>query len=979
MSEDFIFRGTVADLDPELHELLERERIRQEKTIVLIASESEAPAAVEEAMGSKFGNIYAEGYPRESSRLQTEEEIVDFEKELAIYRRNSDPRYYKGVEYADVVEALCRRRAAELFAANGVKPEEMYVNVQPLSGGPANSALYTGIIKPGATIMGLKLSDGGHLSHGAPVNRSGSIYKSVSYMVDPETEQLDYEEIREMALEVKPAVIVAGFSAYPRIINWHAFRAIADEVGAHFHADIAHISGLVAAGHHPSPIGIADSVMTTTHKSLCGPRGAMLMTHRKDIGLKIDKAVFPGEQGGAHFNTIGALALALKLAKSDQFVELQNRIMRNATRLADKLAENGLRIVGGGSENHLLLVDVTGTKNHYGLALEGDSAARLLDIAGIVTNRNTIPGDRSAFIPSGLRLGTVWISQRGFGDEEIDKLADAIAAIVNGAVPLEYGGPIRKRIRRSKVKTEALAKARALVHELTKQPDEKAAAKDATMRVRGSAAGSFLNQALASNVAECADGDSVASALMVNGELTAVTVMRESADAYWLRFASGQAGLTAKLLLQDLSDGYLLIGNDAYGKLAGPVTVETLENDGIDAPKKSKSAASDAVVATKPFYVGMGKAEGEALPPFDFDAVTSMQSGSAISQVIVQSNANLSTDGVAANYGNVDAELDAIHTGAALIDQSTKSVFVACGPNARDFVDAVYTNEVARLKEGESNLGFLLTPEGSVLDIVTVSRTGADEYVIVGNDESAAKVSAWLQAVNAGSVMIDADNPAAKVAPCELFEASAAYVSGGDSKANWVMLSLQGPEAAAVLEKAGVAQYARSGGNVGRNDGFELFVPVAEAEAAWSALKKAGATPVGYEATDRARTLKGIVAIGAEVGGKIDPDSACYGNSVKLWKPFFVGRAGYIKAFESPKNTIVRFEMAYDGATPAVGSPVLEGGKEVGTITSITLNGAGTSLIGMAHVPLKFRRKGSKLSVSMNGKSVPSPTIGRFG
>ncbi|MCB0032743.1 MAG: hypothetical protein KDE51_01890, partial [Anaerolineales bacterium] len=344
MSNDFVFRGRIADLDPELHELLEREKTRQEKTIILIPSESAAPEAVEEAMSSKFGNVYAEGYPRESSRQQTEAEITDFEKELALYRRNSDPRYYKGVEYADVLEALARRRAAELFAANGVSPDNLYVNVQPLSGGPANSAVYTALLKPGDTIMGLKLADGGHLSHGAPVNRSGIVYNSVSYLVDPQTEQLDYDAIEKQALEVKPKIIVAGFSAYPLIIDWQRFRAIADKVGAYFHADIAHISGLVAAGVHPSPIGIADTVMTTTHKSLCGPRGAMIMTHRKDLAGKIDRAVFPGEQGGGHFNTIGALAMALKLAQSDQFKQLQQQIVENAARLAEKLAERGLRI-----------------------------------------------------------------------------------------------------------------------------------------------------------------------------------------------------------------------------------------------------------------------------------------------------------------------------------------------------------------------------------------------------------------------------------------------------------------------------------------------------------------------------------------------------------------------------------------------------------------------------------------------------------
>ncbi|MBK7180227.1 MAG: hypothetical protein IPH82_24095 [Chloroflexi bacterium] len=280
MSTNYIFQGSVSEIDPELSQLLQREDDRQDSTIILIASESASPEAVREAMSSNFGNIYAEGYPREESRRQSQAEILDMDRELAHYRRYSDPRYYKGVEYADMLEALTRRRAAELFAANGVKPDQLYVNVQPLSGAPANSAVYTALLQPGDTIMGLNLNDGGHLSHGSRVNRSGKIYNSAPYFVDPQSEVLDYDAIEKQALEIRPQIIVAGYSAYPKIVNWQRFRDIADKCGAYFMADIAHISGLVASGVHPSPIGIADIVTTTTHKSLCGPRGAMIMTHK---------------------------------------------------------------------------------------------------------------------------------------------------------------------------------------------------------------------------------------------------------------------------------------------------------------------------------------------------------------------------------------------------------------------------------------------------------------------------------------------------------------------------------------------------------------------------------------------------------------------------------------------------------------------------------------------------------------------------
>ena len=410
-----------------------------------------------------FGNIYAEGYPREESRLQDESEILDFEMELAIYRRYGDPRYYKGVEYADILEALTRRRAAELFAANGLTADQLYVNVQPLSGAPANSAVYTALLQPDDTIMGLNLNDGGHLSHGSRVNRSGKIYNAVPYFVDPaDVNASTTTPSKRWRWKAQPQIIVAGYSAYPFIIDWQRFRDIADKCGAYLLADIAHISGLVASGVHPSPIGIADIVSTTTHKSLCGPRGAMLMTHRQDLSRRLDRAVFPGEQGGPHLNTMAALAVALRLARSEQFVALQKRIVHNASRLARSLTEHGIRIVGGGSENHLLLID-TKSVSHDGVVLSGDIAARILDVAGIVVNRNTIPGDSGALNPTGLRLGTVWISQLGFGDAEVDMLAEAIATVLQGCMPYTYMGPGGKELLRAKVDYAALQRGRAIV------------------------------------------------------------------------------------------------------------------------------------------------------------------------------------------------------------------------------------------------------------------------------------------------------------------------------------------------------------------------------------------------------------------------------------------------------------------------------------------------------------------------------------
>ncbi|HJN41180.1 MAG TPA: aminotransferase class I/II-fold pyridoxal phosphate-dependent enzyme, partial [Anaerolineales bacterium] len=290
---DFLFRGTLADLDPTVHELNQIEAERQYHKLILIASESSAPLAVREALNSAFNNLYAEGYPDNASRWMREADIVDYTTRLGHYRRYADPRYYKGVEYCDTVEALARRRGTELFANERVGADDIYVNVQALSGGPANNAVYHALITPGDTVMGMDLMHGGHLSHGARVNRSGKYYNSVPYGIDPDTEQIDYDAVRELAREHKPKLLIAGYSSYPWAVDWNQFRSIANEVGAFLLADIAHVAGLVATGEYPSPIGIADVVTFTTHKSLCGPRGACILTTDRVLARKIDRAVFP--------------------------------------------------------------------------------------------------------------------------------------------------------------------------------------------------------------------------------------------------------------------------------------------------------------------------------------------------------------------------------------------------------------------------------------------------------------------------------------------------------------------------------------------------------------------------------------------------------------------------------------------------------------------------------------------------------------
>lgn len=377
----------LEQLDPEVFQAIQKELGRQRSKIELIASENFVSEAVMEAQGSVLTNKYAEGYPGK--------------------------RYYGGCEFVDVVEDLARERAKQIFGAE-------HVNVQPHSGAQANMAVYFTILEHGDTVLGMNLSHGGHLTHGSPVNFSGIQYHFVEYGVDKDTQTIDYDDVLEKARTHKPKLIVAGASAYPRVINFKRFREIADEVGAYLMVDMAHIAGLVAAGLHPSPVPYAHFVTTTTHKTLRGPRGGMILC-KEEFAKKLDKSIFPGIQGGPLMHVISAKAVAFGEALQDSFKEYAANIIKNAKRLAEQLQKEGLNLVSGGTDNHLLLVDVRP------LGLTGKVAEKVLDEIGITVNKNTIPFDtESPFVTSGIRIGTAAVTSRGFGLEEMDEIGSII-------------------------------------------------------------------------------------------------------------------------------------------------------------------------------------------------------------------------------------------------------------------------------------------------------------------------------------------------------------------------------------------------------------------------------------------------------------------------------------------------------------------------------------------------------------------------
>ncbi|MFA9277012.1 MAG: serine hydroxymethyltransferase [Rhodoluna sp.] len=415
MSSDNTFNAPLSEVDPEIAAVLQNELGRQRDFLEMIASENFVPRAVLESQGSVLTNKYAEGYPGK--------------------------RYYGGCEFVDVAESLAIERAKKLFGA-------AYANVQPHSGATANAAVLHAIAQPGDTILGLELAHGGHLTHGMKLNFSGKVYNPVAYGVDPETFLVDMDVVRKLAHEHKPAVIIAGWSAYPRQLDFAAFREIADEVGAKLWVDMAHFAGLVAAGLHPNPVPFADVVSTTVHKTLAGPRSGLILSRDEELAKKLNSAVFPGQQGGPLMHVIAAKATAFKLAMEPEFKDRQQRTLRGAQIIADRLTQSDMKAAGvdvltGGTEVHLVLVDLRNSP------LDGQQAEDVLHASGITVNRNSVPFDpRPPMVTSGLRIGTPALATRGFGDAEFTEVADVIAEA------LKPGADVSSLKARVKVLTE---------------------------------------------------------------------------------------------------------------------------------------------------------------------------------------------------------------------------------------------------------------------------------------------------------------------------------------------------------------------------------------------------------------------------------------------------------------------------------------------------------------------------------------------
>lgn len=837
---DFLFRGTLAEIDPDVAALVDLEALRQARKLIMIPSESSIPSAVREAVGSVFQNIYAEGYPPADWRTQTQDEILNIDLRLAELRRYSGRRYYQGAEIADLVESLAKRRVAEQLANERVKVNDLYVNVQPLSGAPANSAVYTALIKPGDTLMGMDLLHGGHLTHGSPVARSGIQYKVVSYGVRPDNERLDYDQISSLAMEHRPKIIVAGFTSYPWSPDWVKFREIASASGAILLADVSHVAGMIMAGVYPSPIGLADVTMFTTHKTVAGPRAAVLVTHKADIARKIDRGVFPGEQGGPHMNAIAGIAVSMKLAETAQFKTLQKRIVTNASRLAERFTQRGIRVVYGGTDSHMLVIDSGKIKGHDGTPFSGDIAARLLDIAGIVCNRNTIPGDSSPFRATGVRFGLNWVTQRGFGEAEVDQLGDTIADLLLATRPFSYVGGFDDLDWRAKVSFEALAQAQQRVHQFTIRagidyevptleqhregsdaaaehfrvlPDDEPAENWHSIEISGPQVVQFLDVAVTSDVKSLDFGDWQPTwVLHPNGTPLAQAVVERLTEDVYLLHVSRNVDQIAQWLIS-LSDGYTQIDpTDIYAKVPGPASITVLPTavaiqrfEGLQLTATPTPGAG--FEAEKAYFIGchgeeLDVAAGNALPIFEWQEPENPELlTTPLHDLHVSLGAKMvpfAGYDMPVWYSSVSEEHHATRTKAGLFDVTHMGVFDVNGAGAEAFLNSVTTNDVTNLAPGQAHYSYLLNVDGLPHDDIFVYRLGTEEFMVVVNASNNDKDWAWITAIQRGEVAIDGERSWIKADgrdSATLRDLRAAS-SGKDRR---VDIALQGPTSRDVL------------------------------------------------------------------------------------------------------------------------------------------------------------------------------------
>jgi glycine hydroxymethyltransferase len=1005
--------------DPQTAALISAEQRRQREKIILIPSESLTPPEVREALGSVFTSVYAEGYPRPAMRKTSPDKLADLDMQLAAHRRYADWRFYKGTEMADLVESLAGRRAAECFATPQWPSERIYANVQPLSGAAANLAVYEAFVEPGDTVMGMDLTEGGHLTHGSQFNITGKRYNIVSYAANRKTGKLDYEKMMELALKNRPKMIIGGFTSFPWQPDWHAYREIADAVGAILLADVAHTAGMIVGGVYPNPIGIADVVSFTTHKTLCGPRGAVILSTDPQIAARIDTAIFPGEQGGPHVNKFAAIAVALKLAQRDEFVDLQRRIVENAKYLADALVNEGLTLAYGGTNTHLLLVDLRRIETDTGFTMMGEIASRVLDLVGIVCNKNTIPGDHSAADAHGIRLGTPWATQRGMGKVEMEILASIIAKVLRSIRPFSYRG-LTGDLSRGKLPLDILREAKEEVRALISRVDPDVAAPMpqeesgpwTIIRVRGGRSRALLHEATTSDILSLSQGEKCETLLFdKDGVLISEVVIGRIGDEDYLVLAPREGGAAVQRWLSGLADGYTLFDNDdLFRKVEGPALIEKIVEE--DVPEQWRNWLSARVQETgsgssittlyaqqpklfsplKPYFVaqklldlpsnGLNKVaftwqdeEGEMKRTPLYDAHKALGA-----RLVPFAGWEMPVW-----YTSAMEEHRAIRNSAGLFDLGHMGVFHVSGEHATEFLNNVTANYAAWLEDGESQYAYLFDPEGNVIDDIFVYRRSVDRYLVVVNASNENKDWEWLTGVNDGRYLIDADMPTRDIG---------LRVTLRDLKRerDVMDIALQGPRSEEILgkllgerERNSVAVLKRTEfceiivddrqmivartGYTGEEVGYEIYLAAPDAVWLWDKLlevgRPLGLLPCGLASRDSTRTEAGFPLYGHELAGghNVNPFEAGFGAYVKLHKPFFIGRERCVTMYTKQSREIVRFEVTQFGSRPVRGGAAVidKNGSYLGRVTSCV--SLGETQVGLALLDKRGLHAGTSIAL----------------
>ena len=1024
--KNFFHTETLDVVDPDISRIIGLEAERQNRKLIMIPSESNAPIAVRESLGSVLQNIYAEGYPDEISRNFSQQEILDVEQQILYFHRNSDPRYYKGVEFADILEELARRRCAELFANNFYDADQIFVNVQPLSGAPANNAVYQALIEPGDAILGMNLFHGGHLTHGSSVNRSGKLYKVFHYSVDPESEKIDYEEINRTAQENKPKIIIAGYSSYPWVPDWKKFREIASSCCAYLFADISHIAGMIAAGVIASPVGYADVITFTTHKTLCGPRGACILSFDEKFSKKIDRAVFPGEQGGPHVQVFAAMATTFKLAKSEQFKTFQNQIIKNCKALSDQFQSRGIHIAYGGTDTHLLNLDCKTIKGIDGTTLSGDMAARLLDLAGIVANANTLPGDKLTARASGVRLGTPWLTQRGLVESDMVEIANIITDLLIETKPFTVvsSGKSQTRVKISfDVLENAKLSIRSIIERISNKDELGKSGypffaflddhltedknKLITFTLTGKKNRQVINYILPFSNEDIDVGASIQTRIFINGQEEECIFTNIDDLTFQLSFNSKIAGKSAAWL-RDLSDGFIYFDEDLERRIPGPFHV-----------KESKSATNTKPilkdsVSTKPFFVGITDKDSDQkpeLPMFNWSQVAETQlKRTSLFDWHVNHNGKIVPFAgweMPVWYSSVVEEHLATRKAAGLFDVTHMGVYQIEGIDSVAFLDSVCANDISALEVGESCYTHFLDTNANVIDDLLVYHHNPDEYLVVVNASNDDKDWAWLNAVRGGKVRIDNDRPWAR---CYGKIAILRNLRDPKEKENMkVDLALQGPLSKQILVKVGFSTndikkinglkrtqlchadwqgldliISRTG-YTGEKMAIEIFIHPDAAVKFWGKLFEVGTPfglkPCGLGSRDSLRTEAGLPLYGHEMGGALNlgVGDAGFDSYVKTYKPWFIGRKSFIEREAIRKSIVIRFRFEQQRVRMAhSGDPVLnEKGKVIGVVTSCAIDSE-EYLTGQAYIDKQFAEEGTTLFIYQNSSEIDDISVARL-